>query len=458
MPQADSQTIADDETDDHLIDVGVAVDGASDDAVDDLDDGATGHGPFDDTFTVAELCGGIEQRVTAAFPDEIWVKGAISGLTRSNNGHVYFDLIDPSDEMGASTGAILPVALFASNKMLVNRIMRKAGGIRMHDGIEIRVRGRVTYYPPQGRVQLVMSLIDPRFTLGQMVEARALLLDKLRADGLLERNRLVAFPELPLRVALITSNDSAAFHDFVNEIHASGRPFRITLLDSRVQGLEAVPSLTAALQAADRLPVDVVALVRGGGARTDLVAFDHERVAVAVARCRHPVIVGVGHETDRSVADEVSNASAKTPTAAAAVLVDTVERFATRVESAAGRLGALTSLHLGAANERLVGSGGRLTVSARRVVAHQRLELRHGAHRLAREPGHQTERADHRLTTISARLAALDPAATLRRGWTITHTERGELVRSADQVGPGTELRTTTMNGTIASKVTDIDG
>ncbi|MGH1490285.1 MAG: exodeoxyribonuclease VII large subunit [Acidimicrobiales bacterium] len=418
-------------------------------------DNAQPASPTSDTLTVTELCARVEDRVAEAFPDEVWIQGAISGLSRSANGHVYFDLIDPSDEMGSASNAVLPVALFASSRNLVNKILRKAGGIRMHDGIEIRIRGRVGYYAPQGRVQLVMSLIDPQFTLGQMVEARAALLEKLSGKGLLDRNQQVPFPVLPLRVALITSGASAAFADFIHEIEISGYPFRITLLDSRVQGLEAVPSLRAAVEATDELDVDVVVMIRGGGARTDLVAFDHEQVAVAVAHCRHPVIVGVGHETDRSVADEVAHTTAKTPTATAALLVDAVGSSVYRTEIAAARLGSLTELHLTAARERLIGAGARLTTAAGRVVDGQRTELRHAAHRLSREPGRQAERADHRLTTIAARLAALDPATALRRGWTITYTEAGELVRSVDQVATGTRLRTSTIDGTIASEVVD---
>jgi exodeoxyribonuclease VII large subunit len=409
-----------------------------------------------DTLTVGELCRRVESGVNELFPDEVWVQGAISGLTRSANGHVYFDLIDPTDEMGATTGAVLPVALFAKHRHLVNKILRKAGGMRMHDGIEIRIRGRVAYYPPQGRVQLVMSLIDPQYTLGQMVEARQQLLERLAADGLLDLNRERSFPALPLRVALITSGASAAFADFVNEIEQSPFPFRVTLIDSRVQGLDAVPSLADALQAADGLAVDVVALVRGGGARTDLVAFDHERVAKAVARCRHPVLVGVGHETDRSVADEVAHRSAKTPTACAAMLVDAATDFANRVDEGAGRLNALVNLHLAAAQDRLFAHGGRLVASAGRVVERNRGELVHAAHRLRREPTHLVERADGRLATMSARLAAVDPAMVLARGWTITRTADGALVRSTDGVTTGTELVTTTMGGEITSRVTAV--
>ncbi len=424
-------------------------------------DGAPSFGgpePDGDTLTVGQLCRRFEQTVTDAFPDEVWVQGAISDLTRSNNGHVYFNLVDPTDEMGTSTTAVLPVALFSSTKFLVNRILRKAGGMRMHDGIEIRIRGRVAYYPPQGRVQLVMSLIDPTFTLGQMVTARARLLEQLAEDGLLEANHEVPFPALPLRVALVTSNGSAAFHDFVDELDRSGHPFSITLLDSRVQGMEAVPTLAAAISATADLDVDVVVVARGGGARTDLVAFDHESVATAIATCRHPVVVGVGHETDRSVADEVANTSAKTPTACAAVLIDAVGQYVHRLDGATNRLVALTTLHLGSSRRRLFGCGTRLVGAAGRVVDRQQIELDHATRRLGRAPGRLLTDAGQDLDTVSARLAVYDPTSALRRGWTITHTEDGDLVRSPDQVAAGTVLRTTTMDGTIRSRVTDDQG
>lgn len=413
-------------------------------------------GPVDDsTLTVGQLCSRIDGAIDQAFPDEVWVQGAISSLSRSANGHVYFDLVDPNGEVGASTGATLPVALFASSKNLVNRILRKAGGVRMHDGIEIRIRGRVAYYPPQGRVQLIMSLIDPQFTLGQMAEARTALLERLAATGLLERNQELPIPPLPLRVALITSGGSAAFHDVVDELDRSGHPFRITLLDSRVQGPEAVESLAEAVRTTDELEVDVAVIVRGGGARGDLVAFDHERVAEAVARCRHPVIVGVGHEIDRSVVDEVAHTSAKTPTACAGVLIAMVDRFVGRLDAATARLDGLAGLHLAAAQDRLLGSGARLVQAARRTVERNRVELDHGRRRLARAPGVLIERSDAELTTASARLAALDPAVALRRGWTITRTEAGELVRSVTDVTDGTMLRTTTMDGMITSRVVE---
>lgn len=417
----------------------------------------------DGTYTVTELCDRVGRALGDAFPDQVWVQGAISGLTRSNNGHVYFDLVDPDDTIGRSARAVLPVALFSSSRQLVNRIMRRSGGIRMHDGVEIRIRGELTYYPPQGRVQLVMSLIDPQFTLGQMAAARQALLDRLSGEGLLDRNHGRPFPALPLRIGLVTSDRSAAYHDFVDELTSSGYPFRITLIDSRVQGIEAVPGLAAAIGVARRaarpdFDVDVMVVVRGGGARTDLAVFDHEIVARAIAECPVPVIVGVGHETDRSVADEVAHTSVKTPTAAAKSLIETVERFDARLDHATQRIRTLTHLHLDRANQRLVGAGARLVSSARRAVERERVGLEQSSYRLQRAPVRLLERADTELELAEVRLKANDPMLALQRGWTITYLEGdgSALVRRAGQVTVGDIIRTVTADGTVLSTVQEI--
>jgi len=418
----------------------------------------------DNTFTVTELCQRVGNALTDAFPDEVWVQGAISGLSRSNNGHVYFDLVDPNAKVGAATSAVVPVALFASSRRLVNRILRRAGGIRMHDGIEIRIRGQLAYYPPQGRVQLVMSLIDPQFTLGQMAAARQQLMEQLSSEGILDRNHRLPFPALPLRVGLITSDQSAAYHDFVDELTASRYPFRITLVDTRVQGLDAVPGLAAALRLAATDPeafaVDVVVVVRGGGARSDLTVFDHELVARAIATSPVPVIVGVGHETDRSVADEVAHTSLKTPTAAAKKLVDTVADFEARLDGAAHRVQALTHLHLDQARARLLSCGARLVTAARYTVDRHHHGLEQAVFRLGREPVRLLERAERDLDVASARLEAYDPARALRRGWTISYVDEGgelTLLRSPSQVTVGDNIRTVTADGTVSSVVSEVE-
>ncbi len=450
-------------------------DSASKDSAPEGDDPTSNGTAFENTLTVSELCGRVGSALDDVFPDQVWVQGAISGLTRSNNGHVYFDLVDPEAEAGRSSAAVLPVALFASSKQLVNRILRRSGGMRMHDGIEIRIRGQVTYYPPQGRVQLVMSLIDPQFTLGQMAAARQKLLDQLAADGMLDLNHQVPFPALPLRVGLITSDQSAAYHDFVDQLTSSGYPFQVTLVDTRVQGIDAVPGVVAALDLAEGpnaadggFDVDVMVIVRGGGARTDLAVFDHEDVARAIAKCRLPVIVGVGHETDRSVADEVAHTSVKTPTAAAQVLIEAVAEYDYRLRYATERIKTLTHLHLDRASERLVACGARLLSSTRWTIERHNAGLDQLAYRLGRAPSQRLAEAEAALNIADLKLQANDPVRALDRGWTISYVEPAgtdgdtngspTLLRSPDQVTVGDSIRTVTAEGSVISTVTGTVG
>lgn len=388
------------------------------------------------------------------FPDEIWVRGAISGLKRSANGHVYFDLVDPDEP---SPSAVLPIALFANNKHRVNAILKRSGGgVKMTDGIEIQIRGQLTYYPRQSRMQLIMSLIDPAFTLGQITAQRDRVLASLRADGLIEANRRLPRPILPLKICLVTSTGSAAEADFLHEIESSGYPFEIITIDTRVQGDEAVMSIAAALAEAQTHEVDAIALVRGGGARTDLIAFDDEIVARSIATSTLPVIVGVGHEIDRSVADDVAHEAAKTPTACARFFIDQADHFVARVDHAANGIARASDRTLAQATATLVDARSRLARSAGRTIEKEtlRLELAHDG--IGRSAERVLERLESQLDAWSTRLTDLDPATTMARGWSITRGADGRAVRSAADVVPGDTLHTTLVDGELSSTVVDV--
>ena len=391
-----------------------------------------------DSLSVRELCDVVSAAVSGAFSTEVWVRGTISGLKRHSSGTVYFDLVDESDQLGSATAAVMPVALFEKDKMRVNNILKKvaASGVRMADGMEILIRGAVRYYPRSGRVQLRMSLIDPSYTVGKMEIAKALLMAELKAEGLLQANKVLPLTLVPLNIALVTSANSAAEADFVNEVITSGFPFKIHMFDTRVQGDGAVGSLTSSMVAISKSSeeIEVVAIVRGGGARADLVAFDHGDVARAIAKCHVPVIIGVGHDIDRSVCDEVAHTSTKTPTACAAHIVSHVGRFVGRIDNASQRLAHLGRMHL--------------------KLEHNRLDSM--AARIKAAPGNRITREGHRLENAQVRARALDPALALARGWSITRTADGSPVRSAADISAGTEIITILADGQIRSTVSTV--
>ena len=221
------------------------------------------------TFTVAEVGRMISEVLHVTFPTDLWVQGEVRSIRRPGSGHVYFDLVDASDDPGRPPDAKISVVLFKATRELVNGQIRQAGGgMRIDDGVEIRVRARPDFYPPQGRLQLRMTGIDPTYTLGQLEAARDRLLRELQAEALLEANGLVPFPVAPLRVGLVTAAGSAAHADFCDELGRSGYAFDVVFIASPVQGAGSAARVASAIRACAGHGVDVIAVVRGGGART----------------------------------------------------------------------------------------------------------------------------------------------------------------------------------------------
>jgi len=378
------------------------------------------------TLSVAELNAGIGAVLGRAFPDEVWVRGEIANISRPPSGHVYFDLV--------GDGCALGVTLWASDRQVVNAVLRRAGGaVRMTDGTEVRIRVRVSWYAERGRVSLRMLSIDTAYTLGRLAEAREVLLQTLEREGLLRRQALLNVPPVPLRVAMITSDNSAAAHDFLRTLESSGHAWQVTVLDTRVQGDTAERSIVAAIETAcaAQPAFDVVCLVRGGGARTDLAVFDREAVARAIALAPVAVWTGIGHEIDTTVADLVAHRRNRTPTACAMALVEQVTR-------ACEQLDAMWTAIARAATTHLRTRAGALDECSRRVAVQRTRAL---------------ERAARDVEGVAARIRALDPARTLARGWSITRDGDGRVVRSIAQVGPGATLVTTVADGAIRSTV-----
>ncbi|MEQ1786319.1 MAG: exodeoxyribonuclease VII large subunit, partial [Acidimicrobiales bacterium] len=312
------------------------------------------------TYSVTELADAIGNALRASFRDEVWVRGEIRDLSRPQSGHVYFSLTDPDG------GASLGVMLSSRTKGSVNSTLTTAGGgVRMTAGTDVRIRGRLDWYAPRGQLQLRMTAIDPAYTLGQLEVARAALLARLTEEGLLRANAARPLAPAPLRVGLVTSEGSAAEADFLDELRRSGFAFHVLRVDSRVQGVDAPRSIASAIRMLSTHPVDVLALVRGGGARTDLAAFDDEAVARAIAACPVPVLTGVGHEVDTSVADEVAHTSAKTPTACAQLLVARVAEVAHGLDGAWRAIATSAVRSVARHDERLVSQARHLSRGAR---------------------------------------------------------------------------------------------
>ena len=404
-------------------------------------------------LTVGRLGELLKEGLSALFPGDLWVEGQVSGFHDARSGHAYFDLVEPSDEPGRAVAAKLSVALFKQARGRVDRTLSEAGGLALSNDMQVRIRARIDFYPPSGRLQLIMQGIDPGFTLGRLAVERERLLHALADEGLLRANRANPIPVPPLRVGLVTSVGSAAHADFNEELSCSGFPFTILERDARVQGEGSAIDLAEALHMVATHRPDVIALVRGGGSATDLAAFDAEVLARTIATLDVAVVTGIGHEVDRAVADEVAHSAFKTPTACAAAIVGQVtafaDAFADLQESIAQRAGASTAR----AADLLDDLAHRTATSATAVLDRRTDRLDDLVGRLRRSPTATLERQVERLAGITDNLRALDPARILARGWSITRLADGTLVRSVTDTAVGDTLVTHVTGGTVTSTV-----
>ena len=408
----------------------------------------------DASFTVTELMTATADAIRDRLGGAVWVDGEISG-PRESRGHFYFDLVDRDDD-GAVTAKV-PVALWSRTRGRIDQKLREAGTVRLEEGVKVRIRGPLELWVAGGRIQLSMQDIDPAFTLEALESERERVLAMLRAEDLIDRNRSLPLPAMPLRIALITADESAAQADFMHSLVESGLPWEVSFIDSKVQGAGAERTIAAALLTAQRRPVDVIALVRGGGSRLDLAVFDNELVARTIAMSTVPVFTGIGHEIDTSVADVVAHTANKTPTACAETLIAIAAAIVERGEAAWVDIAGIVDTTLEAERDRLAGCARHAALGARTRLTVERHRLATTTTRLDRalRTTFRTRRQD--LDLRAARLDAVDPVRTLARGWSITRTSSGTVVRRSSDVSPGDILVTTLSEGTITSTATDTD-
>ena len=444
------------------------------------------------TYRVSDLCEELKLFLGEAFP-EVWVQGEAQRVNRSRAGHVYFELVEKGHDH--TIAAKLEAVIWARDMRFVDAQMKRAGVV-LEDGVELRLFGGMDFYPPQGRTQLRVSRVDPDFLLGRVERQRRETLRRLAEQGLIERNRQLSLSPVPTRLALVTSVGSAAYHDFISTLEESGWRFQLEVVDTVVQGAGAAAAVATALTTADTLDVDAVVLIRGGGARSDLHAFDTLELATAIATCRRPVIVGLGHQIDESVADQVAHTSTKTPTGAAMFLVDQVNAVNSRVVELTRRIAVAASarverdgrrlahagLRASRGLERISAAGSRLSeiqsrlqrTSARRVTDGM-LRWQQLGRRLAPAASRRiavSERDVRRLvrgiiTASSGRVrvagkqlgsyerltAQLAPERLLARGFSIVRTDEGVTVRSQKQVEIGDRLVVRLIDGSLRTQV-----
>jgi len=453
----------------------------------DLFESQQDNSPQRDIYTVSRLNREVRAVLEGSFP-LLWVEGEISNLARPSSGHIYFSLKDAYSQVRC--------AMFRMKRQLLR--------FQPENGMQVVVRARVGLYEGRGEYQLVVEQMEPAGE-GALQQAFEALKRKLAAEGLFDTEHKQPLPTFPRSIGVVTSPSGAAIRDVLSVLRRRFPSAPVIIYPVQVQGEQAALQIRSALEMANRrAECDVLILTRGGGSLEDLQSFNDEGVARAIFASQIPVVTGVGHEIDFTIADFVADLRAPTPSAAAEAVTPDREEWLQhlrareqrlhaamhrRLESLAGRVEALRLQllrhHPGARlqqwaqrlddlerrmrtmmRHRMAGSAGQVASLEQRLRATlpwQRLE--HYAARLAalreqlgRAVERDLERLRQRLIRASARLDAVSPLATLQRGYAIAHKlpER-EVLRDAATLKPGDEIELRLARGRVECRVQKVD-
>lgn len=371
---------------------------------------------------------------------DVWLRGELSNFNRARSGHCYFTLKDEDAQlrcvMWRATAARLPTL--------------------PRDGEAVLVRGYITLYPERGDLQFYVEEMEPA-GLGVLHQRFEELKARLAAEGLFAPERKRPLPPFPRRIGVVTSPGAAALRDILNVLSRRQPLVEVLLSPTLVQGSEAPAQIAAALAAFEQVSVDVVIVARGGGSLEELWAFNEEIVARAIHACRVPVISGVGHEVDFTIADFVADHRAPTPSAAAELAVPDIRELRAGLQTQRGRLDVAMQSFLVERIEGLRQERRALErVSPRAQLERQQQRLHDVSRRLTSAVGHRMALQQSALDGLTGRLAGLAPRATLARGYAIVAEQRtGRLVRRAADVAPGDALDITVEEGGFPAVVAD---
>lgn len=417
----------------------------------------------------------VRDTLSAVMPGEYWVEAELSEI-REVRGHCYMELIQKAPHTSTPV-ARASAKCWASTWMLVRPYFERTAGQRLSQGMKVLLKVYAQFHENYGFSWIVTD-IDPTYTLGDMARKRREIIMKLREEGVLELNKELPLPLFAQRIAVVSSPSAAGYGDFCNQLeeNAYGYAFSHVLFSAVMQGEGIGQSVIAALDAINSVAdgFDCVVIIRGGGATSDLSGFDTLELAENVANFPLPVITGIGHERDESVLDLVAHTSVKTPTAAAALLIDNLRHTDMLIDNAMERMVKAVDARLKAEAARLDRLSGNIPVlfSLARTRSMAALDvlgerLRAGAvrcldgarARLSLVSGRMRPCADavlraeaQRLGGLSRRIEVADPANILRRGYSIT-TVNGRAVRDASRLKPGDEVQTRLAKGSFGAVV-----
>ncbi len=408
-------------------------------------------------ITISQLQGKIRDSIMDSLPDGIWITGEISEIRVNNTGHAYLEMIEKGEDENVI--AKVRAVIWSRKARMIMPYFETTAGIPLKEGIKILVRATVNYHQLYG-LNLDISDIDPLYSAGEVAVRRREIVNRLENEGVLNMNSETIFPLFPGRIAVISSGTAAGYGDFLDHLtnNAFGYCFSVSLFQAAMQGHETKDSVVAALNnifnsVAD---FDIVVIVRGGGAQSDLGWFDNYDIAYTITQCPLPVLCGIGHERDITVTDMVSFSSLKTPTAVADFIIEATAGTEMYIKSLGQKVAAMakdTIRSQGKSIDRLV-SG--IAPSATRLVSSGLQKLATGKQRLISGIKRIIEMKLSMLDYTDKTVQNMSPEKVLARGYSIT-LSGGKPARDVSELTKGDEIITLLHKGKLKSKIFDIN-
>lgn len=445
----------------------------------------------------------IRDSLYMALPDMYWVIAEISEIKENYSGHCYLELIEKHPEE-KNIRARVKAIIWSNRYRFLKSFFENITGESLKEGLNILVKAKIEYHELYG-LSLVISDIDPAFTIGEMAMKRQLIIKKLEQEGVFSMNKELEFPAFPQRIAIISSKNAAGYSDFISHLtgNSFGYVFHTRLIESVMQGGETEQSVISALDsiAINSHFFDLVVIIRGGGSQTDLSWFDNYKIAYHITQFPIPVVTGIGHDKDMSVTDMVAYRSLKTPTAVADFLIDCVagiesnlyemssaikdisriiiERNRNRIENSRIKLLPVSRLMISEIKDKLseiileivnVGKGytfkaglipsnhkSRLVSAVKSLSSAKLIALESRYHTLIGNTLNSISRNTVRITGLADRLNILKPENVLQRGYTITSIN-GLIVKRSEQLKEDDMIDTQFSDGSIKSRVIENKG
>jgi len=427
----------------------------------------------DKRLTLYELNNLVREVIECEMPNEYWVEAELSEC-RESRGHCYLELIE-KDEQSATPIAKASAKCWASKWMLIRPYFERTTGQRLHAGMKVLLKVYAQFHEAYGFSWIVTD-IDPTYTLGDMARKRQEIIRQLKEEGVFDLQKSLELPVFCQRIAVISSETAAGYGDFCNQLadNPYGFQFRTHLFPAIMQGESVEQSIIAALNRINDTydDFDCVVIIRGGGATSDMSGFDTLALAENVANFPLPIITGIGHDRDESILDMVSHTRVKTPTAAAALLIDHLKAVLDMLNDSQEHLTRCAQQKITTLNAQLstlseaiprLFSIVRTRQEARLDALYQRLLLRiqqkavsHQAdisnlsQRMLTSLERRLTLERHRLEMMEEKVRVLDPTLLLKRGYSITFF-KGKAVKDPLQLKKGDEIETRIEKGTIKS-------